>query len=258
VGLAVAVATIGILDRPRLWAPPPDFLTLADRLGDLGSSSDPFLVGFGEGMPYEPVELQAWHGDRIRVSVDSGFGLPGTTDIRIEHLPERIDMYENTGVVIGTYAVFGHAAPRLAGEPCTGCDGWISLDERADTSSVTPGPYIAVRFTGDDPGPGDEALIYKDIAPAAGEREGSIRLRWLYGTLGLNTGRIRVELRLDGGTVWSEDIAAPRRWVRIPFVVTAAGARIEVAVVAQPGIEEGWEWGRASAVLIGELKLETP
>ncbi|HSM01048.1 MAG TPA: hypothetical protein VK960_01215 [Acidimicrobiia bacterium] len=251
IALAVVVATIGILDRPRLWAPPPDFLTLADRIGAISSRNDPPLIVMGEGMTYEPVELSAWHGFGVRVRTDE---VPEGFDLWIERLPERIDRYTgDPGAVIGTYAVFGPAAPAVAGEPCAGCEGWSLRDETGTTSPVPAGPFNAVRFTGDDPLPGAEAVMYRDLGPGPADRQASIELQWLYGTNGLNSGRIRVEVRVDGETIWSTDIGEPRRWVRIPFTVPATGARIAVAVVAQPRIEQGWDWGRASAVLIRRL-----
>jgi hypothetical protein len=261
--LAVVIATVGILDRPRLWAPPPDFLTLGDRFGVITSGDDPLRVVIGPGMLYEPVELAAWHGAGVRVTVDGDAGVPAAipdgVDLWVERLPERIALHpDGAAAVIGTYAVFGPAAPLVAGGPCAGCDDWTLRDELGTDSPVVPGPFVAVRFTSDDPPPGSEAVVYRDLVPAAGERSGSVELQWLYGTNGLNAGRVRVEVRVDGALIWSKDIGEPRRWVRIPFTVPAAGARIEVAVVAQPGIEQGWEWGRASAVLIRRFQVEAP
>ncbi|MGZ5384975.1 MAG: hypothetical protein ACXWH0_13450, partial [Acidimicrobiia bacterium] len=95
-----------------------------------------------------------------------------------------------------------------------------------------------------------------EIARGQEPVEGDVELRWLYGH-GFNAGRINVEVRVDGETIFTRDVASPSRWVRVPFTIPAGTgtALVEVVVVAQPGIEQGWGWGRASTVLVRAVEI---
>jgi hypothetical protein len=116
---------------------------------------------------------------------------------------------------------------------------------------------VGFEFVTDDPTPGQRTGAVKSISQAAYRQRGSVDLRWLYGH-GFNRGRMQVLVTLDGVTILEADVGDPSRWTRVEFdVPTGDGtSQLRVDVVALPGIEAGWAWGRASTVLIRELIVE--
>jgi hypothetical protein len=206
-------------------------------------------------MGIDRVPLALANGDRVTVveaPMASAAAPPPGVEVWVERLPERI--LATTVVadaVVGRYHLYGAAAADLPApaDPC--CLGWSYVTETGIVAPVVPSEYMGLEFLGDDPPPGSEARLVTGVDRGGASRTGSLRFRWLYGH-GFNEGRIHLVVRLDGVELFRTDIAAMNRWVDVGFTVPAgAGSSLlEVAVIALPGIEPGWAWGRVSTVLV--------
>jgi hypothetical protein len=266
VAVAVMVAAAGvtlvrIADRPVEWTHPPDLLALADDLDEIApSTADPLVVGLGPGMGIDRVPLAVANGERVTVveAPDASAAAPPPgVEVWVERLPERVlATTVEADAVVGRYHLYGAAADDLPAptEPC--CAGWSYVTETGVIVPVVPSEYMGLEFLGDDPPPGSEARLTTGIDRGDAPRAGTLRVRWLYGH-GFNEGRIDLVVRLDGVALFRTDIAAMNRWVDVGFEVPAGSGTslLEVAVVALPGIEPGWGWGRASTVLVESVDL---
>jgi len=253
---AIAATLTGwrIADRPVEWTHPPDLLALTESLGAVATLDSPVTIVVGPGMDNDLIPLVVRNGDRVIVASDPAVPITGPTldddTMWVERLPARIaDIAMTPTATIGRYAVYGGRG--LPVTVCPGCDGWTLHDELGTERSIPAGPYVPLEFTGDDPPPGTEAMVWR-TSPVIGT--GRIELRWLYGR-GFNRGRIEVQVRVDGAIAMRRDIADHDQWISVEFDVPTPGARIEVVVVALPGIEAGWAWGRASTVMIRSFEV---
>lgn len=260
---AVAVSGYRIADRPVEWTHPPDLLALNDALGMAARTHGPLSVRVGPGMEIDLTPMRVQNGSNVRVEPGDPAVTPGEVppgiDLWIERLPERVQG-TTAGAVIGRYRLYGPGVEILGGfTPMPGGDGWVYHDEGGQTSPIPPGSYVGLEFAGEDPPPGSEAFVSRSIERGAGELEGSVEFRSMYGH-GYNTGRITVLVRLDGVIVHRHDIADPSRWIEVRFVVPAGTgtSTIDVVVIAEPEIESGWGWGRASTVLVRSLLVDQP
>lgn len=270
--LTVAVVALAVVitvtwdrasDRPVEWAFAPDLLALGTALGDLAGATEPVRVAISAAVVHEHIPLSVQNGSQVQVVVASGdvATVPSGIDILIERIPERIrQIPAEPATVIGRYHLYGpkaHLVPVETGE--CGCDAWTFHDEEGTATKVAPGPFLALEFVTDDPHPGAEAYLRTPIPRRATPTTGSVEFRWLYGH-GFNKGRITVEVRVDGTAVFSRDIATPSRWTTVEFAVPAGPgtSTLDVAIVAQPGIETGWAWGRASTVMVRSLEQARP
>jgi hypothetical protein len=257
---ALAVTGIRLADRPVEWTHPPDLLTLTAALGRLGTSADPIRVTAGPGMVNDLLPLTVRNGKAVIVVDGSALPPPGPGGVApgelwIERLPERIAAAGAApAATIGRYVVYGQVTVDTS--TCPGCSGWTLTDETGTERPVVAGPYVPLEFTSDDPAAGAEAVV-SIVVPRLPEAQAAvIEMRPTYGH-GFNLGRIEVQVRVDGFVVMRRDIAARSRWLTVRMTLPAGGGdtRIEVAVVALPGIETDWEWGRASTVLIRTLRI---
>jgi len=98
--------------------------------------------------------------------------------------------------------------------------------------------FLWLEFITNDPFSGQTTSISRI---AAGGSSGHLDLRWLYGH-GFNSGRMRVDVSLDGDILFSTDISAPSAWTRVPFELPSGSddATVSISVTALPGIEQGW------------------
>lgn len=267
VGLALVVAVTGlrIADRPIEWTHAPDLLALTDSLGAASAATGPLRVGIGPGMQIDTIPLAVQNGRRISIVMEDTAGavdlenLPADIDVWIERLPARVSSSDTSAeAVVGRYHLYGPKAHAVSAfvSSCT-CGSWTF---HGDDGTVHPigdsGPYVPLEFVADNPPAGSRASVVTvaDRGPEPGQ--GSISLRSLYGH-GFNAGRIVVEVQVDDRTVFLRDIAKPSRWFDVPFEVPAGTgpSTIEVAIVAQPGIEPTWAWGRNSTVLIRSMTV---
>ncbi|MDH3306678.1 MAG: hypothetical protein OEO77_04060 [Acidimicrobiia bacterium] len=263
--LALGVSGFRTLDRPVEWTHAPDLLALTEVLGEAGTGDDPLTIVLGDGLTIESIPLTIQNGNRTRFYTAAGLGLndpdqlPSDADLWIERLPGPIaDAGEPADAAIGRYHLWWDGQSRI--EPgADESDGWTYTSETGATTTPTSSVYVPLEFFSDDPPPGSRAALSRHIPRGSSPAEGSIRLRWLYGH-GFNAGRMTVEVVVDGLRVWSTDISASSRWTDVTFTIPAGTdtSTLEVAVVAQPGIESGWAWGRASTVLVDEVSFATP
>jgi hypothetical protein len=255
--VTVAVTWYRVVDRPIEWTHAPDLLALGSALGEVATPSGPLLVATGSGMTIDQMPLSVQNGTDVQVTALPDPSPPGeippSVDVVVERLPSRIaEISAAPGRVIGRYYLYGPAAASVpAGSATCSCPGWVFSGEDGSIRPLEDGPFLGLEFVSDDPPPGAEASLNREVAREQDPLDGSIELRWLYGH-GFNAGRINVEVRVDGETIFTRDVASPSRWVRVPFTIPAGTgtALVEVVVVAQPGIEQGWGWGRASTVLV--------
>ncbi len=260
-GLVVGVTVVRTADRPREWTHAPDLLELNAALGRAtAGDQDPIHIALGPGVDDEAIPLSVTNGARVLVSRFSDVGTedpaaaPPHIDLWVERLPQRIrDIGGPAGAVVGRYHLFGPGAERLDLDTAgCGCEGWVYLAEDGTEVPIRPSPYMALEFTADDPAPGAEAAL---LGRVSGGGEISIeerRIRWLYGH-GFNEGRIVLQVRAGAEILYETDIAARSRWVDVEIPLPDDGeAEVEIAVVAEPGIETGWGWGRVSTVLVTE------
>ena len=254
---AVALAAFRLPHVPEEWTAAPDLLALTEALGEVADPDDPLTVIVGEGMQSDVVMLEIRNGDALHVVVPGSPTDPaslGPGEILLERLPQRLDAIGAPATTqVGRYAVYGETSAALAA--CPGCTGWTYRSETGSEQAIDAGGYVPLEFVGDDPAPGSEAVVWIDLAsPGA---TAVLELRSLYGH-GFNPGRLELQVRSDGVVVFRRDIAEPSRWltVHVSLPTGSDPVRLEVVVVAQPGIEIGWGWGRASTVLIRSLTVE--
>ncbi len=256
VGVAVIWAASRYPHTPEEWTVAPDLLTVAAALGKDADPADPLTVVVGEGMENDVTALVIRNGGALHVVVAGSSADPtrlAPGEILLERIPARIAANQaEPAARIGRYALYGMAAPEVP--PCPGCTGWTHRDETGAVSQVITGGYVPLEFLGNDPVPGAETTVWIDVmAPGA---TAVLEVRSLYGH-GFNPGRLDLQVRRDGELILQRDIAEHSRWITvdIPLPADQAAVRIEVAVVARPGIETGWGWGRASTVLIRSLTV---
>jgi hypothetical protein len=249
-----AVQLVRIANPPQEWTHAPDLLALAEALGSTG---EPLVVGLGPGMEDDWSPIDVRNGDRVTVLRPvGGSALPAEVDVWVERLPHRVAATPGEAV-IGRFHLSGPRARSIAvDDAACACDqGWQRIDEQGIALPAGGGPYLAVEFTSDDPPPGSVAALYAELPPAEESRRGSLRLRSLYGH-GFNPGRVIVEVRDPTGLVHAHDLAERSRWQTIRFTVPPEGGTVEVRLVAQPDIEAGWAWGRASTTLVTTVQLD--
>jgi len=260
--VTVAVTSYRVVDRPIEWTHPPDLLALGSALGEVAIPSDPLLIATGSGMTIDQMPLSIQNGTDVQVTALPDASLPGEippgVEVVIERLPSRIaEISTAPGRVIGRYYLYGPAAASIpAGTATCSCPGWVFSGEDGSSRLLEDGPFLGLEFVSDDPPPGAEASLTREVTREQDALEGSIELRSLYGH-GFNAGRINVEVRVDGKSIFTRDVASPSRWVTVPFSIPAGlgTAVLEVVVAAQPGIEQGWGWGRASTVLVRAVEF---
>lgn len=262
---AIAMAGYQIVNRPVEWTHAPDLLTLAEGLGEVSSQDRPLVIGLGPGTGVDVTPLKVRNGSDVIVAMVDADGLtapgegPEGIDVWIERLPARVQSAEVTpDAVVGRFYLYGARAVGINLDPMVGGDGWMRQNEDGSISPVPTSPYVGLEFLGEDPWPGAEALVRRSISRAGTIRSGRLELRSLYGH-GFNAGRILVEVRVDGLVILQRDISERSQWLLVPFTIPAGSgnSNIEVAVVALDGIEVGWDWGRASTVLVRALEIDT-
>jgi hypothetical protein len=261
---AVAMTGYRIVNRPVEWTHAPDLLTLAEGLGEVSSHDRPLVIGLGPGTAIDFTPLKIRNGSDVIVT-PSDEGLPTAPgerpegiDIWIERLPARVRIAGRTpDAVVGRFYLYGPRAAEMQLDPMIGGEGWMFQDENGSTSPVPPSPYVGLEFAGEDPRPGAEALVRKSLSRAGTPRSGHLELRSLYGH-GFRSGRILVEVRVDGVVILQRDISERSEWLLVPFTIPAGTGNsiIEVAVVALDGIEVGWDWRGASTVLVRALEID--
>jgi hypothetical protein len=206
------------------------------------------------------IPLFVQNGDRLALSVTSDLtAVPGAVgDVWIERSPSRILEFDlNAAPTIGRYRLAGPRADGFRLPPCTGCEGWIWVDEGGHERPLEDSPYLGFQFVTEDPVAGERTAITTTITPSDQERSGSVNLRGLWGH-GFNRGRMSIMVALDDVVVHESDIGDPSRWTLVDFDIPAGSEphQLSVSVVALPGIEAGWGWGTASGVLVRELVVE--
>ncbi len=244
--LAIAVGAIRTADAPGEWTHAPDLLELNATLGRAAAVGD-LGIALGAGMEIDAVPIATQNGDRVQLTG------PAEADIVVERLPARVgEIAAEPDAVIGRYHLYGEAARRLDVDTATcGCEGWVVRDDTGDETAVAAGPYMALEFAADDPPAGSQVVARRTVAQAGEPQVLGARLRWLYGQ-GFNVGRFHVEVRVDGEAVFTGRVGERSRWIDVEYAIPAGDGEsvVEIAVVAQPGIEPGWGWGRNSAVLV--------
>ena len=257
--IAITLTGIRMTEGQIEWTHAPDLLTLTETLGRIGDPAHPLTVVIGPGLEGDAMALAIRNGEAVRVVDGSGLTTAGPalddSTLWIERLPERVTAIAATPTAtVGRYAVYGSVV--VPTEPCTGCEGWTLTNEDGGEHVIAPGPYVALEFSGDDPAPGTEASVWTSVRRNSQPRTAKLELRSLYGH-GFNAGRMQMQVRVDGVVVLQRDIAARSRWltVEIPIPAGEGSTQVEVAVVALPGIESGWAWGRASTVFIRSFEV---
>jgi hypothetical protein len=257
--VAVAVTVARLQDRPQEWTHAPDLLALNEQIGIV---ADPDLLEVVAGPQTESdhIPLAIQNGTQVALSVTSDPGaVPGQAgDVWLERSPRRIiDNRIEYAPAIGRYRLAGPLAELFRLSSCPGCDDWTWVDEGGNERPLTGGPYLGFQFVTEDPLPGERTAIVTTIEPSPQDRSGSVDLRGLWGH-GFNRGRMSIQVTLDDTLVYEGDIGDPSRWTRVEFDVPAGADphRLSVSVVALPGIEAGWGWGTASAVLVRELVVD--
>lgn len=257
--LVIIVGFIRVNDPPVAWTRAPDLLELNTALGQATRDGGTLRVGLGPGAALEALPLDVQNGNRVQTVTYEALGTAdpaavlSSVDIWIERLPARVaELGLDPDAVFGRYHIYGPAATDLPidTDRC-GCAGWTYHGEDGTAADIAEGPYMALEFVGNDPAPGEEAVLRRSFPGGSEPVEHRQRVRSLWGH-GFNRGRIRLEVRVDGATVLSRDIGERSRWLDIDYTVPAGDGEtvVEIAVVAQSGIEQGWEWGRASTVLV--------
>lgn len=259
--IAVAVLVTGgrLLDRPEEWTHAPDLLALNEQIG-IVAATDPIAITAGPNTETDHIPLAVQNGDRVALSVsdDPIIGPDEEGDVWLERDLGRILRFGiNDAPAVGRYRLSGTRADRFRLPPCNGCEGWSWVDESGTERPLAGGPYLGFRFITENPVEGEQTAIVKAIAPADHAQRGSVELRGLWGH-GFNRGRMSIVVALDDVILSETDIGDPSRWRRVDFDVPpgAEASQLRVAVVALPGIEPGWGWGTASAVLVREFVVE--
>ncbi len=246
----VLAATVGLVSVVRIttnsqieeWSPAEDLIEAARWIGD-SYSGDPIVLS----APPEQIQIfTSLLGNRVR---------PATTDLDAEVRAFRVPIQELTaGSSVGSWLITG-----LDGEtsppPCNQCERWSFTDETGRKIPLPASPYLPLRFGADNPPAGAVATISRPIDHPTGSLSGRIELRALNGH-GVLTGRIRVKVAVDGSVVFDADVGSENRWYSLSFDAPQGNGEsvIEVALVAQPGIEQDWGWGR-TVVLVRHLEF---
>ncbi len=245
--LAVTFTVVRISNPPEEWTHAPDLLLLTEALGDVGLTS----VALGPSMPEDAVPIDTRNGADTEVVSNDDPRL----DIQIERSPARVvELDELYASSVGRYHLYGPEADEVEVAVCPGCDGWVWVDEMGTERPISGRGFLWLEFITNDPLSGQTTSITRRIA---GGSSGHLDLRWLYGH-GFNSGRMRVDVSLDGDILFTTDISAPSAWTRVPFELPSGSddVTVSVSVTALPGIEQGWLWGRASTVLVREMTVE--
>lgn len=259
IALALIVTVVRIQDRPEEWTHAPDLLALNEYLG-AALISETITVMAGQEMGSDLVPINIQNGNRVGVVVAAN-GFPSSAsdvDLWVERNPERIIGFGiEEALTLGRFRLLGPFLEELRLPTCPGCDGWIWVDESGVERPLLGSPYVGFEFVTDDPLPGQRAGVVRVIAQTPRPQRGSVDLRWLYGH-GFNRGRMTVAVTLDEVTIFEADVGDPSRWTRIEFDVPPGDgtSQLRIEVVALPGIELGWAWGRASSVLIREFIVQ--
>ena len=257
--IAVAITVVRIQDRPQEWTHAPDLLALNEQIGVVGAAGRLEVVE-GPETETDHIPLFIQNGDRVALSVTSDLtAVPGAAgDVWIERSPSRILEFDlNASPAIGRYRLSGPVADEFRLPPCTGCEGWIWIDEGGHERPLEGGPYLGFQFVTSDPVAGERTAITTTVVPSDEERSGRVDLRGLWGH-GFNRGRMSIVVTLDDMVLSTSDIGDPSRWRTVAFDIPAGTSphQLSVSVVALPGIEAGWGWGTASGVLVRELVVE--
>jgi hypothetical protein len=257
---AIGVTAVRIADRPVEWSHAPDLLALTESLGELADLEDPLTVVLGPGLENDVMPLTVRNGEALAVYYDPALPIggptPATRTVWIERLPARVTaISEDPAATIGRFVVYGDVAADVA--VCPGCRGWTMQSETGESRAVPSGPFVPLEFDTDDPGALQEATVWVEVPRTGAARRAVLELRSLYGH-GFNRGRLELLVRVDGTVVLRRDVAEPSRWLTVGFPIDPGQGtvRVEVVVRALAGIEPGWEWGRASTVLIRSLVVE--
>jgi hypothetical protein len=257
--VAALIITAGRLqDRPEEWTHAPDLLAVNEHIGAAVQATN-ILAATGYRMETDLLPINVQNGDRVAVAASASGDGSDSVSLWLERDPGRIvEMDLDADPAIGRFRLSGPLASELDVRQCAGCDNWVWIDESGVRRDMGGGPYLGFEFITHDPEPGQRVAATREITRTSDTQRGSVDLRWLYGH-GFNHGRMRVAVTLDGSTVFEADIADPSRWTQVGFEVPRGDglSELRVEVAAQPGIESGWEWGRASTVLIRELVLES-
>jgi len=259
IAVALIVTVVRLQDRPEEWTHAPDLLALNEHMGD-ATQFDPIAVVAGQGMGSDLVPIDIQNGFRVGVEI-AGDEFPESgsdADLWVERNPARIIDFGIEGApTVGRFRVSGPFSDELRLPTCPGCEGWEWVDESGAERPIRGGPYVGFEFVTDDPMPGQRTGAVKALHQAAHPQRGSVDLRWLYGH-GFNLGRMNVVVTLDSVTIFETDVGSPSRWTRVEFDIPQGDgiSQLRIEVVALPAIEQGWEWGRASSVLIRELTVE--
>lgn len=261
IAVALVVTAVRLQDRPEEWTQAPDLLALNEAIGSV-TPVGPARVVVGRRMVTDILPIAVQNGNRVGVAViEGGSSESGAdTSLWIERNPGRItELGIYAAPAIGRFRLSGPLAEQLPLMTCTGCDGWIWIDEALRERPMRGGPYLSFGFVTDDPQAGQRTGVVKTIPQASYSQRGSVDLRWLYGH-GFNRGRMKVVATLDGVGIFEADIGDPSRWTSVGFDVPAGIgiSQLRVEVVARDGIEQGWAWGSASSVLIREFVVERP
>lgn len=247
--VALGVTAYRWLDRPVEWTHAPDLLALMTAVDVVADETGPLSIAISPEMQaVEAIPLSTMSGEAVSVTVSDSTS--GDHDLHIVRLPSGT--WRADAVHSGRYQVTGPRSRDLPLSPmeCP-CDAWAYQNSSGQTVTVPVGPFAWTEFAISDPVPGAEAVASVMIEEDVGLVE--IEVRSLYGH-GFNPGRLTVEVRLGGEVVERWDIAEPSVWREVTLDIPDPGGVVEVAVVALPGIEVGWEWGKVSTVLVREIE----
>jgi hypothetical protein len=259
--IAVALfigAGLLVQDHPVEWNYAPDLLEMSVVIG---SSAGDIVVVIPADLPNEDAPIAIVAGDHVTVRKVPHEELSGLIVldrglIVLERVPDRLARLPQPDLVIGRYSLFGEIPLGLPAD-CGDCEGWVVVDDRGLRRELDGiAGMLGLEMADDNPPPGASAELRRPISLTSDRRNGSLEFLTLYGR-GFNRGRLTVEVRLGDVVLARRDAAEPGGWQTVVFEVPAGEGTVDlvVAVVAEPGIEDGWDWGRASGVLVRHVDL---
>ncbi|MBT8165082.1 MAG: hypothetical protein KJO97_05980 [Acidimicrobiia bacterium] len=247
--LALAVGIVFVIrvgNNPQVeeWSPPEDLIGAARWIGDSYS-------GDSIALSTPPGQIQLFTsllGDRV-------VAVPERSDSDVH--TERAAIQDLTaGSSVGSWEVTGIGTEASPPPPCENCDDWYFTTEAGETIPLPASPFLPLRFGDNNPPAGAKATIWRTIDTSGSDVSGRVELRAINGH-GVLTGRIRVQVAVDGAVIFDDDAGSENRWYAPSFDLPqgSGDSTIEVSLIAQPGIEQGWGWGR-TLVLVRALTLE--